>query len=114
MTSIKASSKKNYTLYAKWQKVSVSKVSGVSAKRTSKSSMKVSFKAVSGAKGYQIVYAKNSKFKSSKTVNLSGKSKKITSLKKGTYYVKVRAYKTDSTGKKVYGKYSTTKKVKVK
>ena len=114
VTSIKASSKKNYTLYAKWQKVSVSKVSGVSAKRTSKSSMKVSFKAVSGAKGYQIVYAKNSKFKSSKTVNLSGKSKKITSLKKGTYYVKVRAYKTDSTGKKVYGKYSTTKKVKVK
>ena len=35
-------------------------------------------------------------------------------LKKGKiYYVRIRAYKMDSTGKKVYGKYSSMKKVKV-
>ena len=35
-------------------------------------------------------------------------------LKKGkTYYVRVRAYKKDSTGRKVYGKYSTVKKIKI-
>ena len=41
-------------------------------------------------------------------------SKTITKLKKGkTYYVKVRAYTKDSKGKKVYGKYSNVKKVKI-
>ena len=35
-------------------------------------------------------------------------------LKKGkTYYVRVRAYKKDSTGRKVYGKYSKVMKVKI-
>ncbi len=39
----------------------------------------------------------------------------ISGLKKNkTYYVKVRAYKKDSQGKKVYGSYSAVKKVKIK
>ena len=73
-------------------------------------------KKVSGAKGYQITYATNSKFtKGKKNVDMKSTSKTITKLKKGnTYYVKVRAYKKDSAGKKVYGKYSSVKKVKIK
>ena len=65
--------------------------------------------------GYQVTYAAKANFKGAKTNNVS-KSKTsyvITDLKKGTvYYVKVRAYKTDSKGKKVLGKYSTVKKIK--
>ena len=39
---------------------------------------------------------------------------KTLKLKKGTtYYVKVRAYAVDSTGNKVYGKYSKATKIKL-
>ncbi|RKJ62735.1 hypothetical protein D7Y06_16660 [Roseburia sp. 1XD42-69] len=38
----------------------------------------------------------------------------IKNLKKGkTYYVRVRAYKKDSAGKKVYSGYTKVKKIKV-
>ena len=33
--------------------------------------------------------------------------------KKKTYYVKVRAYRIDSTGKMKYGKYTSVSKVKI-
>ena len=46
--------------------------------------------------------------------NTTKTSYTISKLKKGkTYYVRIRAYKVDSTGKKVYGKYTSVKKVKV-
>ena len=65
-----------------------------------------------GASGYQIAYS-TSKNKGYKTVT-SGSKKTISKLKrKKTYYIKVRAYKTVN-GKKVYGSYSTVKKVKTK
>ena len=72
-------------------------------------------KKVTGANGYQLVYATNKKFtKNKKTLTLKSTTKTISKLKKGTtYYVKVRAYKV-SNGKKVYGKYSSVKKVKIK
>ena len=70
------------------------------------------------ATGYQIQYSTSSKFTSgnkTKTISKnSTTSATITKLTKGkTYYVRVRAYKTVS-GKKVYGAYSTVKKVKIK
>ena len=60
-------------------------------------------------------YATNSKFtKGKKVVNTTKRTKTIKKLKKvKTYYVRVRAYKKDSTGRKVYGKYSKVKKVKI-
>jgi hypothetical protein len=77
----------------------------------------VKWKKDSQASGYQLVYSTNSKFKSSKSVNIaknSTVSKTLTKLTKGkTYYVKVRAYKTIS-GKKYYGAYSAVKSVKCK
>lgn len=66
--------------------------------------------------GYQIQTAKNSKFKKNlKKYTVKGtkvsKSYKLTTLKKGTNYVRVRAYKTIS-GKKYYSSWSKAVKVK--
>ena len=89
------------------------KTPSVTVKATSYNSAKVSFKKVSGAKGY-IIYRKTSK---------SGKSKKIATVKSlsyvnkslncgRTYYYRVRAHKKK--GKKtVYTKYSSWKSVKL-
>ncbi len=77
----------------------------------------VKWKKISGVKGYQLVYAANSKFTASKTATATASSvqKTIKSLKKGkTYYVKIRAYKDDGEGGKLYGEYCSAKKVKVK
>ena len=49
-----------------------------------------------------------------KKVTVTGTSKTLSKLSKGkNYYVKVRAYKKDSTGAKVYGSFSGAKKVKI-
>lgn len=77
ITTIAKNSKKNITVYAKWEKVVVKK----------------------GAV---------------KKVTVTGTSKTLSKLSKGkNYYVKVRAYKKDSTGAKVYGSFSSAKKVKI-
>ena len=91
------------------------KVSISSVKRNSSKKATVKWKKISGVAGYQVTYASKSNFKGAKTkdVSKSKTSYTITGLKKGTvYYVKVRAYKKDSKGKKIPGKYSTVKKIK--
>lgn len=115
-TKVKYISNGDYTLYAKWEKVKVSKpaVKTLSAKK--KAFTLQLKKKVSGAKGYQIAYTTDKKFKKAVKYVTTGKTtKSVTRLKsKKTYYVKVRAYKMDSRGKKVYGSYSAIKSVKVK
>lgn len=115
-TSIPASRNKDITLYAKWTKVTQCKAtSKVTLKNSKAKTLSISYKSVSGAKGYEISYGTNSKFKGATKIYQKGKSKAIKKLKKGkTYYVRVRAYKLDSTGAKVYGKYSKTVKLKLK
>ncbi|MDE5781510.1 MAG: InlB B-repeat-containing protein, partial [Lachnospiraceae bacterium] len=113
-SSVKVSTAKTHTLYARWTKVKVAKVS-IKSIKAAKKKMTVTFKKVSGAKGYEIVYATNSKFKSAKKITTKSVKTTVTKLNsKSTIYVKVRAYKIDSTGKKVYGSYSSVKKVKIK
>ena len=106
-----------YTIfYAKWEKVKVNKANLSSVKAKSGKKAAVKYKAVSKAAGYEVVYSTNKKMKKN-CISLKTKSKSVTlsGLTKGkTYYVKVRAYKTDSTGQAVYGKYSAVKKVKIK
>lgn len=93
------------------------KVSGVKAVNIKGKKMKVVWKKVKNAKGYRITYALDKKFtKGKKIVNIPKNSvgKTISKLKKGkTYYIKVQAYVKDGT-KKVYGKPSTVKQVKIK
>lgn len=106
---------KNLKLYAHWTKVKVSKPSIKKAANNKKQSAAITVSKVSGAKGYQILYADNAKFKDAKTITLSKTSTTLKNLQKGkTYYVKARAYKMDSTGKKVFGAYGKSKKVKIK
>ena len=115
ITSISNSAKSDYILYAKWTKVKVAKASLTSAKNSKSKQILLKYKKVSGAKGYEISYSTNKKFKKVVTKKNTAKtSYTISKLKKGKiYYVRIRAYRMDSTGKKVYGKYSSMKKVKV-
>ena len=115
ITSISNSAKSDYILYAKWTKVKVAKASLTSAKNSKSKQILLKYKKVSGAKGYEISYSTDKKFKKVVTKKNTAKtSYTISKLKKGKiYYVRIRAYKMDSTGKKVYGKYSSMKKVKV-
>jgi len=89
-----------------------------SVKPSSKGKIVVKWKKDTTIAGYEITYAKNSKFTSGKgKVYISKKSKvkqSLTKLKSGkTYYVRIRSYvKID--GKKVYGAYSEIKSVTVK
>ena len=115
ITSISSSAKSDYILYAKWTKVKVAKASLTSAKNSKSKQILLKYKKVSGAKGYEISYSTDKKFKKAVTKKNTAKtSYTISKLKKGKiYYVRIRAYKIDSTGKKVYGKYSSVKKVKI-
>ncbi len=106
------------TLFAQWTKVDKpSKVKAPTLKSQKVGQLAVSFQKIAGAEGYEIAYSTNKKFPSSsakKTVSASAKEtlKKLKSGKK--YYVRVRAYKLDSTGKKIYGAYSKAVGRKVK
>ena len=91
-----------------------SKVKLTSAKNGKGKKLTVKWKKVTGAKGYQLQYALNKKFKKKKSIQTKKTKYTIKKLKKKkTYYIRVRAYKMNGK-KKVYGKWSTVKKVKVK
>ncbi len=101
------------------------KVTGVKAKvQASKKKLIVRWKKNAKADGYQVVVARDKNFKKGKRTALIKKKnatkktfKKLKSLKKrqrkGTYYVKVRAYKKVDNAK-VYGAYSMVVRVKIK
>ena len=113
-TKVTSFSSGNKVLYAKWNKVTVSKAKTPTLTNIATRKLKVSYGATSGVKGYQIQYATNSKFTGSKTKTTSSRSYTITPLTKGKrYYVRVRGYKIDSTGNKVYGPWSTVKSIKI-
>ena len=92
-------------------KVKITKAKNVKTKK-----LTVKWKKVSKAKGYQIQIATNKKFtKGKKTKTLSKTTYSFKKLKKNKYYyVRIRAYVYDSNHKKVYGSWSTAKKVKIK
>ena len=103
------------TLTEKPAVVPPSKVSGVKAISKKKKVVVVTWnKNKKDAKGYEVFRSlkKNKGFKKVKTLKgVNFKNKKLKSKK--TYYYKVRAYNLDG-NKKIYGKYSAVKKVKVK
>ncbi len=106
---------KHIDLSKKAVKVGTPVIKSVTNKKGKKLSITLK-KKVSGATGYEVKISTNKNFKKSvKTVYFTKTSTTITKLTKNkTYYVKVRAYKKDSKGKKIYGSYSTVKKIKIK
>ena len=102
-------------LVAKWEKVTVGKPVITSFYNRSGKKAVLKYKGVSKASGYQIVYSTNKKLKK-KCTTITTKSKNYTLkklAKRKTYYVKVRAYRIDSTGKKIYGRYTGVRKVRI-
>lgn len=103
----------NITLYAHWTKVQVGKCKKPTVSELSASKIKVTAGKIYGAIGYQIRYAQNTNMSLAKVVYSTSTIKTIKNLKKGKkYYIQVRAYKKDSTGAKVYGKWSVIKSIK--
>lgn len=106
---LKAGTTGDKKFYAKWNKVKKPSRPVISSAKNQKSKqMTVKLKKkVSGADGYEMVYATNARFtKNKKTVHFTTTSKTVKNLTKNKrYYVKVRAYTLDSTNSKVYGSY---------
>lgn len=106
---------KNITLTARWSRVSVKKSYIRSVKNDRKGTLSVKFRKISKAERYQIEIATDNKFLRNKKIYTStNTSTNIKNLIQGrTYYVRVRAYKLDSAGRKIYGKYSSKKKITI-
>ena len=98
------------------KKVTVGTGKLLNIKSSKKGSVKITWKKVKNAKGYVLELSTHKKFKKNTTKKKTAKSVyTINKLKSGkTYYVRVRAYKLNSKKQKVYGKYSSVKKIKIK
>lgn len=91
------------------------KVSNKSAKSKKSRRITYSFKKVN-ATDYQYQWSTHRNFKSN-FLTKNTKSTKVTiktTQSRRRYYVRVRAYKTEQGGKKIYGKWSNVKSVRVK
>lgn len=97
--------------------LSAPKITIKSVKNNKKKTVTIKWKSNSKVAGYQISYSKKKNFSGAKKKNLKSyySSVSLKNLSKGkTYYVRIRAYVKDSKGNKVYGKWSSIKKVKIK
>ena len=99
------------------KKYTPSKTSIKSIKKLKKNQVKLTWKKVKNATGYEVYQSmkKNSGYKKVKTIT---KNKKVTYKagklkKKKTYYFKIRTYRKAG-GTTYYGNYSNVKKMKVK
>ena len=106
------SNDEDVTVISKPKSASIKKVKGA------KKAILVTWKKVSGVKGYQVQVATNKKFKKNKkTVTIKKQKTTKTTVKKlkanKKYYVRVRTYKIVN-GKKVYSSWSKVKSVKTK
>ena len=102
-----------HTLYAHWTKIRV-KETELTGIKTISGKIKVKWKKVSGADGYELVWADNKKFRDAEKNQVGKTGYVIKKTKTGKKcYVKVRAYTLDSTGKKVYGRYSKVQRMTI-
>ena len=91
-------------------KVTIKKIRNVKGRK-----IEIQYNKINKADGYQIRYSlKSNMMGSSKTKTTTKTKYTLTSLKKKKkYYVQVRAFGYDSSDKKVYGKWSAKKSVKI-
>lgn len=108
-TGAQVSSNKNNST---GKKISVGKAT-VSKVTLKKKKVTVSIKKMSGVSGYQVQAASDKKIKKNvKSVKVTGRKAVFKKWKRKKCYVRVRAYQTDASGKRIYGKWSTVKKAK--
>lgn len=100
--------KKNYTAYAKWNKIKVSRPAITSLRNPVSGKLTVNYSRLSHISGYEIVCSRGRDFSSKdKTVRTKAAAKTLTGLQSNKgYYVKVRGYRYDSMRSRVYGSYS--------
>ena len=84
-----------------------------------KKQLKVQIEKVKGATKYQVKYGRNSKYYSKYITHVDNSYDTVSTTIRNrisgkTYYVKVRAYKTLDDGTKVWGNWTTLRKVKAK
>ena len=93
------------------KKITVSKAKVLKAKRKA-NKVTITIKKVKGASGYKVKIASNKKMtKNCRIISTKRTKVIVTKWKKKNCYIKVRAYKLDSTKKKIYGQWSNRKKV---
>ena len=100
-----------------WGDLSTLGKAGISKKTAKKNGLTVNWKAVSGAKGYQVRYSTSSKMTNAWYQDLASSKKSVTidNLKSNVkIYVQVRAVSTDANGGKNYGAWSSAVNVKTK
>lgn len=107
------------TLYAHWSKIMVPRAS-IRKLYNSKNCVILKYKKNKKATGYQMQISTSKNYAGKATSTKTYKTNKIfvrriSGLKSGkTYYFRVRAYKKDSVGCLVKGKWSKSKKITVK
>lgn len=107
----------NMTCYAHWSKVKVysAKIRSV---KPGKGSIRIKIKKSAGNPGdigYQIAYSTKKKMKNAEKLIYKKADCTVYALKhRKNYFVKVRAFRTDSVGNRVYGKWSKAVKCKTK
>lgn len=101
-------------LYAKWKKIYVKKATICTVQKMSGKKAVVKWRKQSDADGYQVKLYTNKKLTARSCKSYIRKNNKIilNRIKTGkSYYVRVRAYRLDSAGKRVYGKWSKTRRI---
>lgn len=98
----------------KKQKVSLSKPS-LNKPKAAKKNLKITWKKVKKANGYEVQYSTTKKFKKAKTVTVKKTSAQLNKLqKKKKYYVRVRAFSKKSGYLTAYSKWSKVVTAKTK
>jgi uncharacterized repeat protein (TIGR02543 family) len=104
---IRKNERKSYTIYARWQRVLVAKPTIKQYQKIAGSRIKIKYLSKL-AKGYEIVCSQNRDFQMNglRKINTKKTYCDILGLNPKTkYYIKVRAYKFDSSLNKVFSKY---------
>lgn len=105
----------NLTLYAHWKKVTVPTCSRPAVANFATRKAFISLKKVKGAKGYEYAWSLKKNMKSAKHKYTAKSYLTISNLKKNrVYYIRVRAYRLDSTKRRVYGKWSGVRAIRIR
>ncbi len=115
-TSYPPSAGNNYSLRMNWKVRKVSSMKKKNVSFTIKRS-KLKWNKVKKVDGYEIQVCKNRKFKAKNTHVLTTTEKELilpNRIKKGKYYVRIRAFYYTVSGDKIYGKFTKVKRINKK